>query len=75
MVSGFGQTKIDSSATWTIASISMGGYYKNETFMVDGDTLINSILYKSISKTKDSIFDQLNSTYFVQCVKLKISGL
>lgn len=60
----FCQVKIDSSATWTIASISMGNYYKNETFMAGGDTLINSILYKSVSKTSDSIFDPLNSTYF-----------
>jgi len=60
----FSQVKIDSSATWTIASISMGNYFKNETFMVNGDSLINSILYKTVYKTNDSIFNPINSSYF-----------
>jgi hypothetical protein len=58
------QSLPDSSATWTIASIGWGTYFANETFRIEGDTTINSIRYKSIYSTKDSIYNPLISTYF-----------
>lgn len=64
ITNAFGQVKLDSSATWTIASIGWGSYWSNETYMIVGDTSINSIDYKNIYQTKDSIFDPINSTYF-----------
>lgn len=60
----FCQSLPDTSATWTIASISMGWYIANETFVIKGDTTINSIIYKSICITKDSAFNPLSSNYF-----------
>lgn len=60
----FCQSLPDSSATWTIASVSMGSYFANETFVIKGDTTINSTIYKSIFVTKDSIYNPLISNYF-----------
>lgn len=58
------QTLPDSTATWTIASIGWGSYFANETFVITGDTTINSTIYKAIYTTKDSIYNPAISSYF-----------
>lgn len=60
----FCQSLPDKSATWTIASVGWGSYFANETFVIKGDTTINSTIYKSIYVTKDSIYNPLISNYF-----------
>lgn len=58
------QSLPDSTATWTIASIGWGSYFANETFVITGDTTINSTIYKAIYTTKDSIYNPAISSYF-----------
>ena len=60
----FCQSLPDTSATWTVASIGWGSYFANKTYSINGDTTINSSIYKSIYVTNDSIFNPLESNYF-----------
>lgn len=64
----YSQSLPDSSATWTIAYISMGSYYNNQTFQINNDTLINDVLYKSIFSTKDSVYNPTQAEYH-SCVR------
>ncbi|MDA3822389.1 MAG: hypothetical protein PF450_07255, partial [Bacteroidales bacterium] len=47
------RTLPNSSATWTIATISMGNYVSNATFAYDTDTVINFITYHTIRQSND----------------------
>ena len=60
----FSQSLPDSSAIWTIASISMGSYFQNNTYSYETDTIINSLTYVTIFTTNDSIYDPSNSNYY-----------
>jgi len=57
------QSLPDSSATWTIAHISMGSYYQNNSYQVQYDTLIQDNSFKTIFFTADSVFNLSNSSY------------
>lgn len=58
------QNTSDSYEIWTIASISMGQYYENNTYSTLHDTTINLKTYKAIYQSKDSTFNITNSEYF-----------
>lgn len=62
--SGYSQTLPDTSATWTIATISMGSYVQNATYRMLGDTVIGDHSYRAIYITNDSVFDGSRSTYY-----------
>jgi hypothetical protein len=54
----------DSSATWSISSISWGTCYRNDSYSIVGDTLINNFTYKKINACGDSVFNLGESEYF-----------
>lgn len=60
----YAQGNIDSTSTWTIASIFNTDWWANVSYKVCEDTMINSIIYKTVYSTNDSVFDPSNSIYF-----------
>lgn len=54
----------DSSFIWTIRTIEWGRCEGTSTYMVSGDTLIGTKVYKQILITPDSIYSDSNSSYY-----------
>ena len=53
----------DSSAIWNISTEGNGGCVNN-TYSINGDTLIKSYKYKKLYASNDTIFNFSNSKYY-----------